>query len=346
VSAGGTLSGIKTRPAREDREVTRPQRSIVAALGALALLMGACTSGGNDATPTPNAATQMQAIFANYEATTGTPNRIELGLVRADNSSLSYGTVQFQFSFIGTEANPTTPQPGPSATAKFLLVPGMQASGQSQPSFTQPTVARGVYEAEGVKFDRAGFWSVAVTAKLADGSTQKAAANFAVTDAPAYPAPGQKAPRTQNLTLSSKGVPASAIDSRALTGGKGAIPDPELHRTTIADAIAAHHPVFALFSTPVYCISKFCGPVTDAFGQLAKRYADRADFVHVEIYKSYTDTKKVINQAAADWVYRNGDLTEPWLFYVGSDGVIKDRWQNLVDLQEVAQVLQKLPVMH
>jgi hypothetical protein len=288
----------------------------------------------------------MQAIFANYEAVTGTPNRIELGLVRADNTSLSYGTVQFRFSFIGTQANPTAAQPGPTATAKFLLVPGMQASDQSQPSFTQPTVARGVYEAEGMTFDRAGFWSVTVTAKLADGTSQSATANFAVTDKPAYPAPGQKAPRTQNYTLSSKDVPASAVDSRALTGGMSAVPDPELHRTTIADAIAAHHPVFALFSTPVYCISKFCGPVTDAFAQLAKRYSDRADFVHVEIYKSYTDKKKVINQAAADWVYRNGDLTEPWLFYVGSDGVIKDRWQNLVDLPEVEQALQKLPPMH
>jgi hypothetical protein len=324
--------------------VTGRHRSVIAALAALVLLTSACT-GKNDQTPTPNPAEQMQAIFANYEAITGAPNRIEVGLVRADNSSLSYGTVQFHFSFIGTEANPTAPEPGPSATAKFLLVPGMQASGQSQPSFTQPTVARGVYEAEGVKFDRAGFWAVDVIARLADGTSQTASTKFAVTDSPAYPAPGQKAPRTQNLTLSSKDVPASAIDSRALTGGKGAIPDPELHTTTIADAIDAHHPVFALFSTPVYCISKFCGPVTDAVDQLAKRYADRADFVHVEIYKSYTAKKKVVNQGAADWVYRNGDLTEPWLFYVGSDGVIKDRWQNLVDLQEVAQVLQKLPVL-
>ncbi|MDP9296457.1 MAG: hypothetical protein M3O88_07190 [Actinomycetota bacterium] len=326
--------------------MTHPRRSAVATLAALALLAGACTSKKTDSVPTPNPAGQMQAIFANYEAITGAPNRIEVGLVRADNSSLSYGTVQFHFSFIGTEANPTAPQPGPSATAKFLLVPGMQASGQSQPSFTQPTVARGVYEAEGVKFDRAGFWAVDVSARLADGTSQTATTKFAVTDTPAYPAPGQKAPRTQNLTLSSKNVPASAIDSRALTGGKGAIPDPELHTTTIADAIAAHHPVFVLFSTPVYCMSKFCGPVTDAVDQLAKHYADRADFVHVEIYKSYTAKKKVINQAAADWVYRNGDLTEPWLFYVGSDGVIEDRWQNLVDLQEVAQVLQKLPVLH
>jgi hypothetical protein len=129
-----------------------------------------------------------------------------------------------------------------------------------------------------------------------------------------------------------------------------AVPEPWIHDSTIADAIAAHHPVFALFSTPVYCISKFCGPVTDEFAQLAKRYADRADFVHVEIYKKYEQPasgapKIVVNRAAADWVYRT-DITEPWLFYVGADGKIVDRWQNLVDFPEVEQALQKLPPMH
>jgi hypothetical protein len=69
-------------------------------------------------------------------------------------------------------------------------------------------------------------------------------------------------------------------------------------------------------------------------------------FIHVEIYKKYSQQKKVINQAAADWVYRNGDVTEPWLFEIGSDGRIVDRWQNLIDLQQVQQVLQKLPPMH
>jgi hypothetical protein len=107
--------------------------------------------------------------------------------------------------------------------------------------------------------------------------------------------------------------------------------------------------VLALFSTPVYCISRFCGPVTDEFARVAKRYADRADFVHVEIYKKVTTTasgspKRVVNQAAADWVYR-ADVTEPWLFFVGADGKIVDRWQNLVDFPEVEQALQKLPPM-
>ena len=324
----------------------RPPATLIASLLAFALLGAACTSNdSNDTPPSPSASQQMQAFFASYEVLAGQPNRIEVGLMRADQRSLSYGTVEFRFSYLGTQQSPSSPQAGPTATAKFLLVPGMQASSQPKPTFTLPTVARGVYEAENVTLDKPGFWNVDVVANLADGSTQSASAKFDVAAQPSYPAPGEKAQKTQNLTMSSKGVPASAIDSRALTGGKGAIPDPELHQTTIADAIAHHEPAFVIFSTPVYCISKFCGPITDSIAQLAKQYSDKAVFIHVEIYKKYSQQKKVINQAAADWVYRNGDVTEPWLFEIGSDGKIVDRWQNLIDLQEVQQVLQKLPPM-
>ena len=324
----------------------RPPAALIAFLLAFPLLGAACTSNGSDdRQPPPSGAQRMQAFFASYEVVAGEPNRIEVGLVRADQRSLSYGTVEVRFSYLGTEQSPAAPQAGPTATARFLLVPGMQASSQPKPTFTLPTVARGVYEAENVALDKPGFWNVDVLADLADGTTQSASAKFDVVAEPSYPEPGQKAMKTDNDTMSSKGVSASAIDSRALTGGKGAIPDPELHQTTIADAIAHREPAFVLFSTPVYCLSKFCGPVTDSIAQLAKQYSDRAVFIHVEIYKAYSEEKKVINQAAADWVYRNGDVTEPWLFEIGSDGKVVDRWENLIDLQDVEQALQKLPPM-
>jgi hypothetical protein len=198
-----------------------------------------------------------------------------------------------------------------------------------------------VYEAENVTFDAPGVWSVLVTADIAGSGTQMARKAFLVEDAPALPAPGQAALRTENLTIHSKGVPAEAIDSGA--SADGAIPDPGLHDWTIAEAIAQHRPVLVVFATPAYCISRFCGPVTDAVEDLSKRYADRAVFIHVEIWRNHN--KGVINKAAADWLYRNGDLTEPWLYLIGANGRILDRWSSLFDVQEVARELQQLPPM-
>ncbi|MGH2766967.1 MAG: hypothetical protein ACRDKA_13830, partial [Actinomycetota bacterium] len=60
-------------------------------------------------------------------------------------------------------------------------------------------------------------------------------------------------PSAENLTLASKDAPHEAIDSRAATGE---IPDPELHRTTVADSVAAGHPALVVISTPVYCVSR------------------------------------------------------------------------------------------
>ena len=124
---------------------------------------------------------------------------------------------------------------------------------------------------------------------------------------------------------------------------RSSIPETELHRWTIAHAIAEHRPVLVIFATPTYCQSQFCGPTTEGVAALAARYADRAVFIHIEIWRDYQ--KSVINKAAADWLYRNGNLTEPWLYLIGSDGIIKDRWGPLFDPAEVAKDLAALPPM-
>jgi hypothetical protein len=172
--------------------------------------------------------------------------------------------------------------------------------------------------------------------------TQTAEATLPVLDAPQIPAPGDRAKPTVNLTLDSKGVPQGAIDSRAANGG--AITDPELHEWTIARAIREGRPALVVFATPVYCASRFCGPVTDMVQDLAGRFDDRAVFIHVEIWKDFQE--QVLNEAAAEWLQTpNGDLTEPWLYLIGDDGVILDRWASMWSESDVEAALEDLPRM-
>jgi hypothetical protein len=208
---------------------------------------------------------------------------------------------------------------------------------------TDPNEGRGVYEADGVTFDRAGFWTAEVTVDVQGLGTQTAEASLPVLEAPQIPAPGDRALRTENLTLDSKGVPQGAIDSRATTTGE--IPDPELHEWTIARAIEQGRPALVLFATPVYCVSRFCGPVTDMVQELSHRFADRAVFIHVEIYKEFGETS-VVNDAALEWLQTpDGNLTEPWLFLIGDDGVILDRWASMWSEDDVEAALRDLPPM-
>jgi hypothetical protein len=319
----------------------RPPIRSTAVLLALAGVLSACTSGGDD--PPPTGATGRQsvnAIMATTDHYVGAPQRIGVGLVEADGTLVSYGSVDFRFSYLGTASAPQQPEPGPSATAVYLPTPGTANTG-TEPTLTQPSEARGIYEAENVTFDRAGFYQVDVTTNVAGLGAVRASTKFGVAAEPELPAPGQPALETENLTIDSKGAPAGAIDSRAADGGR--IPDPELHEWTIAEAIAEHRPAVVIFSTPVYCISQFCGPVTDDVDALAQRYSDRAVFIHVEIYRTYQP--QVINRAAADWLLRNNDLTEPWLYLIDADGTIADRWAVLFRDDEVASWLDTLPKM-
>lgn len=320
------------------------RRRAAAALLALGMLATAC-GGGTSGTTGPAGATapdrsRIVAVVASVDLYTASPQRVAVGLVTNDNRLVSYGTATFAFSYLGTAEQPQQPAPGPSATATFVPTYGSEGPGGDAPRITLPSEARGVYEASGVTFDRAGFWRVEVRVDVEGVGPQTAAATFAVAEEPALPAPGDPAPATENLTLASEGVPEAAIDSRVVTEGE--VPDPELHRSTIARAIAEHRPALVVFATPVYCVSQFCGPVTDMVQDLAHRYRDRAVFIHVEIWEDYEAQE--LNDAAVEWLRMpNGDLTEPWLFLIGPDGRIVDRWNALWSEREVAAALEALP---
>jgi hypothetical protein len=245
------------------------------------------------------------------------------------------------FTYLGTSnASPDPDVKVPDARAPFLAIPETPEGKGKEPTLTFPADGRGVYGIGSIMFPRAGYWRVLAKGKLADGSSFAAQAAFEVLAKPSVITVGDPAPRTDNPVIGDPAVPPSAIDSRAAVGGT--IPDRELHTTSIADAIAAHHPALVVFSTPVYCVSRFCGPVTDLVAQLAKQYASRADFIHVEIYRDFT--KNHVNQAAIDWLQTpGGDLREPWIFFIGADGRIAASWDTMVTRGEIEPLLKALP---
>jgi hypothetical protein len=318
-------------------------------VAALVFFGAACSSGdgGSDATPSGAGSSEIVAEVATYETVAGEPSRFLLGLFTPDGV-VSYGTVAMSFSSLGDgSASPTR---GPQATGSFLLVPNddagqppatdaqLQAAADKPPAFIQPDQTRGVYQAEDLTFDSPGVWQVDATIVI-DGTTHTASANFVVVDKAAYPAIGEKAPAVDNHLDGEKDAKPSWVDSRA-TDSWSQIPDPRLHDITVRDALdRGDAPIVIVVSTPLYCQSRFCGPVTDEVQQLADDYRGSAYFVHLEVWKDYQN--KVLNEAAAAYVYRS-DITEPWVFLVDSDGAIVDRWQNVVDRPQLQKELEGL----
>jgi peroxiredoxin len=94
-------------------------------------------------------------------------------------------------------------------------------------------------------------------------------------------------------------------------------------------------------STPTYCVSQFCGPITETVEGLADEYGDVAEFVHLEVWEDFNEN--VLNDAAAAWIQTESGGGEPWTFLVGADGRIAARWDNVLDADELRDLLEELP---
>lgn len=322
----------------------RPRRRVIALLGLIiigAIGAAGCASSSTDTATRPKATVGtpskdgLIAQVASYDLAADRPQRFLVGLQTPDNSLVDFGTAQFAFVFNGTGKGGAS-EPGPTAQGTWIPVAGQKVKTQPNPAVVSPADGIGVYEAKDVNFAKAGFWTVTTTVKI-DGKDRTADASFQVLDKHQVPVAGDAAPPSVNRLAGDTAVKAKAIDSRA--GSTDKVPDPELHAITVADAIKTGKPTVVVISTPTYCVSKFCGPITESVASLAAANTDKASFIHLEVWSDYENT--AINKSAADWIYPEGaeDAREPWVFLIGADGKILQRWDNVTSDESLSAAL-------
>ncbi len=285
---------------------------------------------------------ELSVAIASYDVAVGEDQRLLAGVFTSDAQLLGFGEVTFQLAHLGD-------QPGgqgtlsQQVTATYLPVLGMEPQGSSErPTLLEDPLTNGVYAGR-VDLDEPGYWGIRVLAELADGRIGEGNAVVSVLPESLVPAAGSPAPRTENPTIAdveAGTVRPVSLDSRAQDEG-AEIPDPHLHDTVIADAIDAGRPVVVMVSTPVYCVSRFCGPLVEELSQLASSHGDRADFVHLEVWEDFES--QTLNDAAASWIASEAGSFEPWVFLVGADGDVLARWDNVVDRDELVALLEGLP---
>jgi len=339
-------------------------RTVLALAAVTGGVVASCSAGDTEAATvdTPTSSEDLAVTVASFDLAVGDDQRFLAGVLTPDRQVIGGGNVDMAFTHLGEDGG-ADDDPGASITAaaSFLPVPGTPtpanlvepailgepAGGHQLEDSGQPSdggdghededlSAAGVYETV-ADFDRPGFWQVTVTADL-DGEERTGTTVFEVQDEAQVREVGERAPRTSTLTLDSD-APARAIDSRA--GPRAPVPDEVLHQVDLVDALDADHPVVVVFSTPTYCTSRFCGPITDAVEELADDYSDRAAFVHVEIWNDIDERR--FNDAVKEWIATDDGGNEPWVFLVDADGTIAARWDNVLDAEDLATRLQALP---
>ena len=305
----------------------------LATLVALAVLASACGTGGAIDDLASDDTGGFSALPANFDLAVDRPQAFLVALAGPDRRAVAYGSAEVALSYLGPVGRPLDrPRTGPTRTAAFRPAAGVpRGPANSGPRLLRVSETVGVYATDQLRFAAAGYWQATVTV-VVDGRSHRITAAFEVLDRHRVPAVGETAPATANPVIGTPAIPAQAIDSRATSDAS--IPDADLHRASIATALAAHRPLVVVVSTPAFCESQLCGPVTDAVAAVAARYGERMDFVHLEVFADGQSRR--LNPAAAEWIQRNGaDANEPWVFVVNADGVITHRFDNVVNEDQI-----------
>jgi len=78
-----------------------------------------------------------------------------------------------------------------------------------------------------------------------------------------------------------------------------------------------------------------CGPVVDIVRALLPAYGKRVAFTHQEIWQDFTT--KIVFPTVAEWRLQS----EPWIFVVDGQGIIRAKFEGLVTQQELEAALQQ-----
>ncbi len=218
---------------------------------ALAACGGAAAGPGNSPSPAASVPT-LQAVVVNAAAgdcapcvVKGPTRRLAVGILDSNQVPVGGGvTVQVQVYILPPGAKPSAVGPVTDAVYEGTLLQD-----------------KGVYVIR-QNLGVAGFYNVVVSATK-DALHSVTTAAFQVLDADPGLAVGSPAPASQNPT-------ASQVSSiRQIDTG---VPPDDMHYTSIASALAAHHALVIYFGSPGFCKSKTCAPEQAAVASLEPPY--------------------------------------------------------------------------
>lgn len=301
--------------------------------------VAACGSRGPAGQATSAAApTAVPAAAPAAPTVTGGPTVIPVII----NGQQVVGSNRFLFSFLDPDTNLPAATPDRTASVAFI------APGETEPGTAFPAEfvwgipgTRGDYIAK-VDFPSAGDWKAVFVTRAPGGPQEAIGVGFQVVQDGATVAVGEPAPASKTPTVTDVGG-----DLRRLSTDLQ--PDPAFYRVSVADALARRTPFVLAFATPAFCKSAQCGPTLDLIKTVAKTSPSTVAFINVEPYQlTYTEGRlqPVLDannqlqpvQAVNEW----GILTEPWVFAVDRNGIVRGSFEGVVTEAELQAVIAEI----
>jgi hypothetical protein len=306
----------------------------VALLIVLACLLPAC--GGSNSGSKGSAATQPEAQLPDWvkealaakegsdvAVTMGSAdfavgeNRVVFLVVRGNGALVQSPRADIQYGLPG----------GPPQTGEAVLEPVGAHEHEHPEEEAEPhdhIDATDIYVAHLNVADPGRYWFVVDP----EGEDIQAVGTLDVAEHSAAPAVGEEAPPSENPTIADG--PATEIKTARP-------PDVDLLRYSVADSVAVHVPFVVVFATPEFCLSRVCGPTVEVVQKVADKFTgSKLRFIHVEIYEG-NDPDNGYNKWVGEWNLP----TEPWVFLVDGQGVIRGRFEGAVSVPELTEAVSK-----
>ena len=278
----------------------------------LILLSVSCSQNvNNNSEISPNETHSFQKAriaFAVSDLSVGT-HRLAFGILEPGIGAVKNEEVKLEIFFFQNDDQPILKE---TLSAKFQK---------------WPIGDKGVYTSN-VTFDIPGKWGVGVSFNSTDGIVKKTSSVIQVTEESQAPSIGDRAFPSNNSTINiSRNLSYITTDSA---------PYKPFYEYSIAESIKEGKATLIFFGSPAFCTTGTCGPQIDIVKSLHSDFSEYLIFIHVEIYENPTELKGDISNAKIVQAVKDWNLpSEPWIFLVDQEGVIKSRFEGLATYQEI-----------
>ena len=285
---------------------------IVAATPALAGLLPSCGSPPTDP--------DISVFLAVNEVLPG-PHRFPFVVVDGESAAVTGARIQVRFVRLIGERDEFRFE----APAEEFVAGGSYNHVHEDGQVHVHDLVRSYYLIADADFEE-GLWRADLEVHPASGSAFSASTVFQVGQRTSTPQVGDPAPPSLHPTIND----VATLD--LLTTADP--PLPALYEHTVAGALASNEPFVVAFSTPAFCTSAMCGPVTAVVGDLHRQLGDRVRFIHLEpfdLHIARSEGRLVFGSTASEWNLE----TEPWVFVVNAAGRVAARFEGLVGTAEL-----------
>lgn len=270
------------------------------------------------------------------------PDVVTLGTegtyARVVSNELTVGRNRFVFGLLDENDQPIT---NAEVAVRFFNLDASKTNPVTEVAARQIHTEGAVLEYEWlyvsqVTFPQPGNWGAEFEITREGEDTEAVRFRFSVREESLTLDVGDPVPPTRNLTLEGAG---GDLSDRRLTSDPD--PDSAMYQMTVAQALEVGEPFVVVLATPGFCTTRTCGPMVDVVKSVRPEFADRVNFIHIEI----TDLDATNEQGElvyTSFFYEWNLPSEPWTFVVDGDGRVFAKFEGVMLPEELRRSLREV----